>query len=297
MGVLQMAGNNICTNILAKGLINKSFSAIGPNIAPIAQAIDLASPEEPGQAADGVFWLKDGSLLIASVESEVGSNSFIKYGTYLYGTLIDLENKSITPKDVIMLVIFTGDVVDPPAPHVLTASSITPTYAFLGNFDGYQVIDDAEKKLGSGMPLDDEELLRLIFSPLMGTKGKRLDILERGIEVAKKIEDDDTQSFVAAGLAVVSKKFIKGRFRAEIKEWLSMTSLAKVYQDELDALSSLLDEANSEVKDLTKEYLTKAKEALEVKKLKLAAELRSAELELQMIDMKAEMEFYMSMPL
>ncbi|MDR2752291.1 MAG: hypothetical protein LBC41_16665 [Clostridiales bacterium] len=68
-----------------------------------------------------------------------------------------------------------------------------------------------------------------------------------------------------------------------------MTTIARMYQDEIDALISKIDEANIRAEKANNEYLANAKEALEVKKLRLATELRTADTELHTIEMELKM--------
>ena len=76
-------------------------------------------------------------------------------------------------------------------------------------------------------------MLWLIILPLtQPTKEKKQKLVEDAVAIARKIADESRQIFGIAGICVASNKFIDKEYFNRLKEWLKMTHLARLYEEE-----------------------------------------------------------------
>jgi thioredoxin-like negative regulator of GroEL len=63
-------------------------------------------------------------------------------------------------------------------------------------------------------------------------------LIEKTIDLAKRVGDEREQMFIIAGVLVATDKFIDDEYSESIKEWLRMTKVARLYEEEkLEALA------------------------------------------------------------
>ena len=81
--------------------------------------------------------------------------------------------------------------------------------------------------------MSDTELMQLIVLPLAG-KGKeaKQQIIENVITLTKQIKDETKQVFVLSGVLVTTDKFIDEKYADNIRRYLSMTKVARLYEEE-----------------------------------------------------------------
>jgi hypothetical protein len=129
---------------------------------------------------------------------------------------------------------------------------------FLNKFDGDAIIRDAEEKIKAGLPLSDEDVLKLVVAPLAKSASPRQEQLERCVEAAKGIGDEQLQMFVIAGMLVASDKFIDRDYSTMVRRWLNMTKVGQIIQEEISAATDRRD------KEIALKMLEKGKDAAEI---------------------------------
>ena len=90
---------------------------------------------------------------------------------------------------------------------------------------------ELERKVRSGERLSDEDVMRFIVMPLTAADGKQ-EMIERTVSLAKEIGSEEEQSFIIAGLLCATDKFIDREYSNRLKEWLKMTKVARLYEEE-----------------------------------------------------------------
>ena len=105
--------------------------------------------------------------------------------------------------------------------------------AFLSHIDGEAAFDEIQCKLQSGIPLADDDLMRLVILPLTvpGTEGKQR-MLERIVDLAEQIPDEGQRIFTLSGVIVASDKFINRDYMDQIRRRINMTQLGQLYEKE-----------------------------------------------------------------
>jgi len=78
---------------------------------------------------------------------------------------------------------------------------------FLSKFNGNKLYNEIADKIHNNLPLDDEDVMRFIILPLTQADNRQ-DFIENAVNLAKKINDEDVQSFIIAGILSASDKFI-----------------------------------------------------------------------------------------
>ena len=103
--------------------------------------------------------------------------------------------------------------------------------AFLSHIDGEAAFDTIRQKVGSGTPLEDDDLMKLIILPLTipGTEGKQM-MLEKVVELAEQVKDNEQQIFILSGVIVASDKFINREYLEQIRRRIKMTQLGQMYE-------------------------------------------------------------------
>ena len=123
--------------------------------------------------------------------------------------------------------------------------------------------------------LSDEEIIRFIYLPLTESrKKKKQSLIERTIDLAKKVNDEHQKIFIIAGVLTATDKFINRDYLNMIREWIKMTQIARLFEEEK------MDAVNQAVKEVTEAKDKERKEVIEAKdkerkddKIKLAKEM------------------------
>jgi hypothetical protein len=144
-------------------------------------------------------------------------------------------------------VIYTGDVKSAPDTLDLDGLRVKVRQVFLKGYDGNRIYADTKAKVEAGAPLTDEETIHFIVSPLTKIGKPRQQFIEDCIGLAQKIPDEETQLFIIGALAVAVDKFVDQAYIKRIKEWLKMTKLEKLYEEErIEAVNKAVSQATKE---------------------------------------------------
>lgn len=182
---------------LSKGFKGKTFEAIGLLASPIEESLlDLDSVRD-----EYLFRLQGSKLLITSFEykAQTLDENFLHYSHVVPHAVEQWFRKyGKMPEDIIIAAIYAGSVEPAESSVTIAKRSISMEVhnIYLKNLDGFKIISDTQEKIDSNVPLDADDQIRLIFSPLMAENGKWLDLLDKALDVARKIKDPDTQYFV-----------------------------------------------------------------------------------------------------
>ncbi|MCL2399638.1 MAG: hypothetical protein FWC91_07855 [Defluviitaleaceae bacterium] len=96
--------------------------------------------------------------------------------------------------------------------------------------------------------LTDEDVMRFIILPLTQPDKKRKQgLIENTVELAKQVKDDVQQAFILAGLLTATNKFIDQEYSKVIREWLAMTKVARIFEEEkIQAVNEAVNKAVNE---------------------------------------------------
>ena len=102
---------------------------------------------------------------------------------------------------------------------------------FLSKFNKDKIYNDLKTKVENNQELTNEDVMQFIILPLV-QKDKRQDLIELTVNLAKEMTDENTQSFIIAGILAATDKFIDKNYSTKIKEWLRMTKVGRLFEEE-----------------------------------------------------------------
>lgn len=264
---------DILFKILGQTYKEKSFAAYGINLPPIRELLPTSLPKISANEKDidNLFLLEDGTYAIVDYESELKKLNKIKYLNYI-ARVMEKYYKEDENFNLRMVVIYTGDVKSAEPVFETNCITLRMEQAFLSHIDGEAAFDTIRQKVGSGTPLEDDDLMKLVILPLTipGTEGKQV-MLERVVELAEQVKDNEQQIFILSGVIVASDKFIRREYLEQIRRKINMTQLGQMYEKEkieygnqkakekaLEMAKSLMDEGDDLVKIMKVTGLTEA---------------------------------------
>lgn len=105
--------------------------------------------------------------------------------------------------------------------------------AFLMKLDSEKIETEIREKIIRGEPLTEEEQMEFIILPLTyrGNE-KKQECIKRCFEMAKEMDDEQNQRFMLSGLLVFTDKVIKNEDSERIREWIMMTKVGRLLEEE-----------------------------------------------------------------
>ena len=169
-----------------------------------------------------------------------------------------------------LIVIYTGDVKSAEATFETSCVTLRTEQAFLSHIDGEAAFEAIQRKIGSGIPLEDDDLMKLVILPLTisGSEGKQA-MLERVVDLAEQIANEGQRIFALSGVIVASDKFIDREYLKQIRRRINMTQLGQLYEKEKIEYGNQIARETSikERKEMAKYMLDEGIEFIKVMKI------------------------------
>ncbi len=236
---------DILFKILSQTYKEKSFSAYGLDLPPIRELLPTNLPKISANEkdVDNLFLLEDGTYAIVDYEAEYKRLNKVKYLNYVAGVL-EKYYKEDGNFNLRLIVIYTGDVKSAEATFETSCVTLRTEQAFLVHIDGEAAFEAIRRKIDSGIPLEDDDLMKLVILPLTvsGSEGKQA-MLERVVVLAEQIADEGQRIFALSGVIVASDKFIDREYSEQIRRRINMTKIGQLYEKEK------IEYANQKVKE------------------------------------------------
>lgn len=225
---------DILFKILSETYREKSFAAYGMDLPPIRELLPTNLPKISAneKGIDNLFLLEDGTYAIVDYEAEFKKRNRIKYLNYITRVM-----EKYYPEDdnfpLRLIVIYTGDVKSAEPTFETNCITLRMEQAFLSHIDGEAAFLAIRQKIHSGKPLEDDDLMKLVILPLTipGSKGKQ-EMLEKVVDLAEQIANEEQRIFTLSGVIVASDKFINREYLEQIKRRIHMTQLGQLYEKE-----------------------------------------------------------------
>lgn len=225
---------DILFKILGQTYKEKSFAAYGIDLPPIRELLPTNLPKISANEKDidNLFLLEDGTYAIVDYESEFKKLNKIKYLNYI-ARVMEKYYREDENFNLRLVVIYTGDVKSAEPVFETNCITLRMEQAFLSHIDGEAAFDMIRQKINSGTPLEDDDLMKLVILPLTvpGTEGKQA-MLEKVVELAEQVKDNEQQIFILSGVIVASDKFINREYLEQIRRRINMTQLGQMYEKE-----------------------------------------------------------------
>lgn len=240
-----MSGNNnvayqnkdVTAKYLEEHLENKTFAVYGVDAPKIVQVLPTNLPviEANELRLDNLFLLEDGSLALVDYESSYSDKDKIKYLNYIIRTLKRNMGKEGVNRRIRMIVIYTADIEprQTRADMDIGCLQFRIEEAFLTQLDSQAIEKGIREKLEQGEQLSAEEQMEFIILPLT-YKGKveKQRCIKRCFEMIKQLGNEGEQVFLLSGMLTFSDKVIDIEDSKKIREWIKMTKVAKLFEDE-----------------------------------------------------------------
>ncbi|MDD3369958.1 MAG: hypothetical protein PHP50_13945 [Lachnospiraceae bacterium] len=153
-----------------------------------------------------------------------------------------------------MIVLYTADV----KPHEteeffdVGAVQLTIEEAFLSELNSEEIRERLTGKIYSNEALTNKELMEFAILPLTYEgKEQKKAVIKELFSAAKEIRDERTQIFLLTGVMVFSDKIIDEKTANQMKEWIMMTKVSKLFEKEKQ--EAMKKTAQEVIKEVTKE--------------------------------------------
>ena len=188
--------------------------------------VEMPIVEAKQSSTDIIFLLEDGTLLHLEFQTTYTKNDLIRFAVYDW-RLYERESKKVQT-----VIIYSSDVkkVDDSVDNGMM--NYSPVKIMLCEYDGNAVYADLKSKLESGQELTDEDMLNLIFLPLMNNSVPKTELAKTSIELAQTIADKDKSIDCTAIAYAFALKYLGEEEINKLWEVMKMTSVAvKFFED------------------------------------------------------------------
>ena len=228
---------DIISKVFMESFGSKSLDVYGLHVPKVIRLLptNLPAVEANEWRIDNLLELADGSVAILDYESDYSEEDKAKYLNYMARVYRKLVADGEGDRAIRMLVIYTADVK--PGDVVLSVTkpgfSINIEAAFLSELDSDAIHMRLSDKIARSEMLTDEELMELIILPLAyRTREKKQEMIKVAIDMAKQVTDEKQSIFLVAGIIVFSDKVIDADTREKAKEWMKMTQIGRMFEQE-----------------------------------------------------------------
>ena len=225
---------DILFKVLSQTYREKSFAVYGIDLPPIRELLPTNLPRISAdeKEIDSLFLLEDGTYAIVDYEAEFKKLNKIKYLNYIT-RVIEKYYKENENFNLRLIVIYTGDVKSAESTFETNCITLRTEQAFLSHIDGNTAFEIIQQKLYSGILLENDDLMKLVILPLTvpGPEGKQ-KMLEKVVNLAEQIPDEEQRIFTLSGVIVASDKFINRKYLEQIRRKINMTQLGRLYEKE-----------------------------------------------------------------
>ena len=206
---------------------DKSLKVLGLDTPRIVDVVSPVLPvlEVTENRTDFVFVLEDGTLEHLEFVTKKKRKDLERFLLY-DARLINRDRRAVHTA-----VIYSGRIRR--APDLLLKGSITyrVTNVFMKNYDGDQEYVYLNDKIARGESLDDEEIIKLIFLPLMKSKSGEEEMTIKAAELATALPSG-VQNFTIGALVAISDGYLSREYKAMLMEVIKMTDIAQWLHDE-----------------------------------------------------------------
>jgi len=211
----------------------KSFDAYGLKLPKIKEVLptNLPAVSASEMRIDNLFLLEDDTVAIVDYESEDKTSNRVKYINYIGRIMQRYDSQGIRIPELRMIVIYTGDVETAKDTWEIPCLTLKMEQVFIHSLPDAEIYQSVKKKLENNETLSEKELMLLIILPKKGKEAKQ-KMIEQVVDLAKQIEDENTQAFVITGILVSSDKFIDRDYAKSVRRYLSMTKVFQILEEE-----------------------------------------------------------------
>lgn len=180
-------------------------------------------------ATDYTFLMEDGSYVHLEFQTtNKGKQDLRRFRVYE-------ANLSYTKQaDVRTYVIYTNGIKNPNNVLECGDNVYKVNVISMAKKNADDIIDNIEQKLNRNEEITEQDLVALVFTPVMSSIDSIKNRIKRAVEITKQVDNNDIDKFQAI-LITFANKFLNDKELDEIKEVLKMTRLgALLYEDTIE---------------------------------------------------------------
>lgn len=258
---------DIASKIFAEKFIGKSLEVYGLRLPKIKEVLptNLPAIQANELRLDNLFLLENDSLALIDYESTYDAEDKLKYLDYVTRIAKRYYKTYKSKLKIEIIIIYTADVIKQQTKDSLDLGSVTLKVhqAFLSGMDSDNIMKNLIHKIKKGQALSDEELMQFIILPLTykGIEEKN-ESIKKLFELSKEIKEEKIQLFLLSGILVFTDKVITDETAKRIKEWISMTKVARLFEEEkIEAVNAAIERERQQARQQAKQQaLDSAKE-------------------------------------
>lgn len=264
---ISYQNKDICSKIFAEKLAGKSFQVYGVDLPKIKQVLptNLPAIQANELRMDNLFLLEDSTFLLVDYESTYKEENKLKYLEYILRVLKIYQAQYRLNMKIRLLIIYTTDVSRDQVSDILDVYSLKMklSQAFLSELDSKAIKERVIEKITQGKPLTEAELMQVIILPLTYKgESKKKESIKELFELTKEIQEEETQLFLLSGILVFTDKVIDQETAKQIKEWIRMTKVARLFEEEkIEAVNEAVTET---IQQMVKKMLEKNVDILNI---------------------------------
>ena len=137
-------------------------------------------------------------------------------------------------KPIRTIVVYSADITD----TITTLDTGSMQYSvdafYMAKLDGDKTYDEIRAKVESGTPLTKQDLMSIVFLPLMKNSVDKNTRLEQSITLSKEIKDTNEQLQIQAMLTLLAEKFVMDEEQlSKLKGLVNMTTIIKMISEDV----------------------------------------------------------------
>ena len=171
---------------------------------------------------DYTFLMEDNTYIHIEFQStDKGKDDLRRFRAY--ESLLSFQTK----KDVVTYVVYSNGIQNAMDTLKTGINEYNAKVISMYDKDGDIIFNKVEEKLRDKEEITKQDLVALIFSPIMGGKLTKLDKILKSIRLVKKI-DNEYRYDMESMLYAFADKFLDGKDLEKVKEEISMTKLGEM---------------------------------------------------------------------
>jgi hypothetical protein len=206
----------------ASGLFKDStLEVYGIKTAKIKEFINVELPvvEVAGSSMDFIFLLEDNSYLHFEFQTSYNKKDLIRFAGY------DIRLYERDEREITTVIIYTANVKHAPDSVQIGSMAYTPQKVMMNEYNGDAIYMDLNEKIVTGNKLTDNDILMLIFLPLMKHTFEIGELAVKSIKLAQRIPDIIKRNACIAAAFALSNKYLDDDGMDKVEEALMMTDL------------------------------------------------------------------------
>jgi hypothetical protein len=137
-----------------------------------------------------------------------------------------------THKRVMTIVVYSGDIKKTGTTLDAGAIKYSVKALYMSDLDGDRTHEELRAKVESGKPLTKQDLISIVFLPLMRSEATRTEQVKKSLKLTNQLPESDEQMQIQAMLILMGEKFLNRDEFEKLKGELSMLKMVKWLVDE-----------------------------------------------------------------